>query len=440
MTRILFWQLDDFSVSDVHGAAGAAPGFGVGAASEAARARVGLIRNLIASAEPDIIVLSGFSTDRGLSAAPGELMTGRGLDGLRLLLSLLRSMSGDAWAMTPPIRSSASDGVAMLFRRAGRFFAGPHGWSGGRNGLSTDVATAVPAAYPPDFAAFLPAGRKVPPAAPLNGGLPEAHLALRATGYTLGGGRAAFPDAFFAGSLAVRAPVLGAFAENAGGKYHRMVYIAVLRAPEGAAHAGLFNRRLAELDALEPALSGDDAIALLGSFGENIYAGGSIAPSLKPLRDRGFSDGFAHAPPGSAPDTEGFYATTLRPVDEAGYYSEPREAPLVFPAYGYARTEGPDWSVDMAFTRPAEAAKSFTVLNPVVGTPYRVPDASPAWPPQGVFTGTIPVPGQVATLQPLVVERPLTSGGVDWTAWFRSETQYAKVRAVSAHLPVAVDV
>jgi hypothetical protein len=154
--------------------------------------------------------------------------------------------------------------------------------------------------------------------------------------------------------------------------------------------------------------------------------------------------------------TAGYYATHGRAVNNfnlasgANPWINTGEEHLLqgFPGFGWASRPGEIHgrydAIDGVFTRhgaEAGAAGPLTIANPITGSPYEREGIEA---PAGVAIGAVEMASRMFTpelfgLPEGIPQLPQAPGLVAWEA-FRNWDNYGKIRSLSDHLPVVIDV
>jgi endonuclease/exonuclease/phosphatase family metal-dependent hydrolase len=450
MTRIMFWNIEKFGLNKVTNPSGHRQrGANVSQAAAAAE-RMTLIVRMVQQANPDIIVVVEVTTGAGL---PGTMVGEQGVKGAwTLLINLQWASLVKDWCLVPPLRTSNREGVAVLYRKTKLVFSGPYRWSGGPGG-SAAAPPIGPAAPPPGIvgAAYgfpenmLVGKRKVPDGARYNAKVKENFCAAQTTGWT------PYPAGGALAPLRPREPYLTTFAETGAGGFVRDIAIISIHAPAKAAPAATYLRALATVNEIVKASVANEVRVVAGDFNVNLLnAEGKLAASYERLlrlpAPLNFALGLTPAavPAGGLPAAApGYYATHIKTRRGAEFWP-PNSA--IYPGYGYIGSADVAnlYAIDNIFTRGGVIPPNFTILNPVVGSPFRAFVPPPAYaPPLGTIAvnrrGGLPTPAAEPPA-PEAVPDPALAANIGQQQSFRGWNNYGRIRSTSDHLPIVMDV
>lgn len=467
MTRILYWNLSQFSQKKVNaGGAEAVP-------SQQRLAHI--LANVFVPNAPDIFVIVECYAALREVGFWGTLTSANVRNAVTVILGQLQALTANPWCVIPPICTGEvgfREGVAVFFNSANLQFNGPYAWGPDYatwfTRFKAPIERACPVARTQRPAAANPAWLNGPQAYPAvwAGALPAANSAvLDAAGNAIPQNQLApqweFADG--AGNALTfpysvnRAPQLVEFAENPGAANQRTIKLFTVHTTPTHSTGGV--QQIGNIAALPPVGAGDVSV-VLGDFNEDtINALGSYAA----IEAAGFTmnidprNGGAAAVPASRPYCQTHYlpANQATPFNAVGVIApDPTHNPA--PAFGYLGTLRRQWgirtwvphdaaAIDNVFTSyvPAPAAlglpaaaANMTVINCAVGTPY---PAVPGGVAAGL-AGALAYPSSMANPIPAagVVDNPPASNAA--LTQFRAWANFGLIRSTSDHLPLVVDV
>ncbi len=451
MTRILYWNVQDFSINKIaNPSLDREPGTTITKAAASAD-RLQIMRGMVQAATPDIIVIVELETPFG---GKGRLVAGNAPLASEQLLLAVRNVTGDgSWMMVPPLQTGRKEGVIVFYRSDNYSFCGPYSWPGGQ-GPSRPLQLPV-APYPAPFNNYLPQ-RNIPAGAP-NAGFPEHLMAGKASGYTV---RAGYDDAGgplnFGGRS--RDPFCVQFAEFTGAGVQRVLTVFGIHSPANALYAREYMDDLADCaEIVDGQLAGEIRV-IVGDFNINLYnAAGVVDPRYVAMtaapvnyelgiRVLGAPPPAPAGPPPTGFMFDGYYATHIKPRRSAKYWSTNGETQY-YPGYGYigARRIANFFAIDNVMARnfagpvwPAAGPANVSILNGITGTPYHnLAGLYPApAPPLNASPGYVPVPNLMnnAPFNAVPDRAPNHVAGVSQN--FRNWYNYGRLRSTSDHLPI----
>ena len=478
MTRILYWNLLSCGANSLYpsqnGKRGRAgdddPDYGVPASTQDATDRKTTFVNVVAAVNPDIIAIVEVLPGSGIVAEGSPVNDNTAFH----LLLKLRADIGNPYRLVPPLVSGGgrrAEGVAVFYREDRVWFVGPFGWGGAGADTIANITGGggALARYPgvwgnartnclpnrdlnnlTGVATWLPAHTR------------ENTLAAQWCYQNLAG------PVFFP-ALGYRRPNLSAFVD-ANGRLIKLMSCHVppqTRRPAGAnvnaqRLAGTANPRaavgaIAGLQEIAGAMGANEVRCIVGDFNISAWDATSDPTSFQLLRNAGYFQHLnpqAFAPPAPAPPaipntwpSRGYYATHIRGAGRADPWVSFGGGPTMrgYPGYGYQSTsqQPGNWydAIDHIFTRytGVNAAANFTIVNPITGSPY---NADPA-PPPNVAQGTRVCASQMAGGAGIFGFPPGISqhagGGANALITFLQWQNYAKLRSLTDHLPLAID-
>lgn len=477
MTRILYWNVQSFGSNSLFpGMAGKRgrrgdddPDYSEPDNVTNANERLALLQDVARAVEPDIFVIvevgPGGAAD---TIREGQLVIDRAA--YELLRSLRRAVNA-RFRLVPPLvsgRGRRAEAVAVYYRDDRLNFVGPWGWSGAEASPVADLAEL--GQYPPPWGgrglSALPP-RPVPAGLP-NAGCAENRLAGQWRFTNALGLRARFPR------YGYRRPWHTLFADPQHPGGTRLIRLLAYHAPPNQVPpvrlvtvkpdlADAYNgtARLADVLEMFGPIPDNEVRCIVGDFNVSAFDTTHDELSYGRLRDGGYTQqlapvGIPYEWPGLA-----YYVTHIRLLNPqnppAGAHPwidvEPEHKIRGYPGFGYTSYKGAGFgwydAIDNVFTRYGKTAggpaTGMTVVNPVVGSPYtRDPD-----PPPGVPAGTVrmesrldypgvfgydPAKGKKGISE---YDDPAADNAFDT---FKEWRNYGRVRSLSDHLPLAIDV
>lgn len=442
MTRIMFWNVEKFGYNKVTNPLGLRQTGGGLSQAAAAADRMTLMIRMVQQANPHILVIIEVATGAG---GAGTVVSAKGVMGAETLLLNMQWAHAADWRLVPPLRTSNREGVAVFYRSTNLVFSGPYQWSGGAGGAAATGIAGAAYGWPENM---LIGGNVVPGAARYNPGVAENVCAAQTTGWTAPPVGMAPPAPMPA--FVPREPYFTTFAEvtGVGGMFLRDIAIFSIHAPANAAAAGPYMAALAATNEIVNPSVANEVRVVAGDFNVNLLspAGvitGAYGPLLAPPGN--FVLGLTPAPvpvagfPAAGP---GYYATHMKPRTQAQFWP-PNAA---YPGYGYIGSGlvANLYAIDNMFTRGGAPA-NFTILNPVVGSPYNAYAAPPGYAPPlgGAITvnrrAGLPAPAAEPPA-PAAVPNPAGAANIGQKRSFQGWANYGRVRSTSDHLPIVMDV
>jgi hypothetical protein len=449
MTKVLFWNVNNFGTNGFFPKANARPrsvgddgDYDVPAAPADAADRLRVLLGVINDVRPDIISVVEVQPGGGAPAA-GDLVADKASVKLLAKIKQLTAsgfVGADEFRLVPPLVSGVAgqaEGVAVYFRQDRLQFLGPYGWDGER-GVEVGPETML-ASYPADRRT-LPA-RQIPEGL-INEGRSESRLAGQYV-FTDGMGEVMeFPDA---GS---RSPWLTMFSEIETG---RVIKLLSHHAPPQLNRAIEAVQKLAQIPIMTGEIAANEVRCIVGDFNVSSLNEQARLEAFLPLVEgANYALQFNPALAGveEVLPEGGFYITVLQPSADATPWFSDREGTEVFgyPAFCYLGAG----AIDNALTRHgagAGAAAAPTICNPVMTSPYnRSPIPQPEV-PENVLRGTYAVNTYLA--EPGVMHYDAENyTGIDgdeeeadtYTEEFREWHNYTHIRSCSDHLPIALEI
>jgi hypothetical protein len=456
MTRILYWNIENFSVNKFWDGNILAGGPFTPESTNRLTYFRSAVTNLLppgaaANARmPEIIVIVELETGY---TNRGYMVTGNGPLAARELVREVRNLTGNPnWFLVPPLYSGTREGVVVLYDGTNLFFTGPNFWSGAA-GPSVSLAPPLPLpTYPVPWNPFI-GTRQIPHLAQYNPNLWENQLAAKVSGYTSNGDAVLdLPDRggippfghVMDGNLDPRTPYMTTFYRQ---DTNENITIFSIHAPANAFFARAYMTSLVCTREIATPSALNERKVVLGDFNFNLFTNGGNAPRRYQYFNLiGYGIGVAPvlAPPVPQPNGySGFFATHLAKVGNAISWSD-IHTQRIYPGYGYLSERNS--CIDNVFSQGVAPANT-TILNPIVGSPYGVLPPGVAPPPwltanmQGhygmnrlcpCFNLPNPPPAWIA---PNYGVNPAQIRQV-----FRGWANFRTVRSTSDHLPIIADV
>ncbi|WP_431470196.1 hypothetical protein [Sphingosinithalassobacter sp. LHW66-3] len=418
MTRVLFWNIEQFSINKIFSASTqVTPGHGGLTDQVAAAQRKLVISHVLAATVPDIIVIIEVSSGENIAGALAT-PTG-GLESVAMMQYYFNQhfLVPGGWNAVPPLyvgTGGRAETVGILYRRTNdagtvrRYFTGPNVWTGGVGGMSVPPGPGVvPAAYtglPLPIGTvningmLVPTGsgaaRQIPAGALHNGGLHENLAAARVD--FLDGTGAAID---FHG---LRQPYMATFTEAviATGVVQRNLTVFAVHSPPQDPAATNYIVGLAAMPDVVGALGANETRLIGGDFNVNLLADdGTASAAYNPLTGAPNNYRLLLRPTAAGVPTtlnqyRGYFSTHIRgrrtTAESEFFWSDPNAAqPSYYPGYGYVGSnfvDAPFYSIDNVLVWPFQGAPydyRTTIMNIVTGTPFNGVLAPADGPPQG---------------------------------------------------------
>ena len=485
MIRILFWNINNIGSNALYPSPGKRaragdddpewfpPPLQTPQELKDARARLAVFMGVVNGVRPHIISIAEVGT--GAAAPPEGTPTND--DAMMKLLRALRNVSAfDDWRLVPPLISGEdgrAEAIAVFYRDTRLRFCGPWGWSGA-GALPIPAAGGLGGYGSPwtggGLNALPPGTVRVPAAGGVLRSVPFAQLAGQSRFTNALGAPIYFPDPGY------RSPLLTTFREvDAPNRTIKLLSFhappeQVAIAPDPAASiAG--TAALASIVEMTGPIAATEVRCIVGDFNISAWDDAADLVSFARLRAPGREyvqhlNPRGRATPGTpAPPVlvdgwpqAGYYATHTRPLTPldppsgANPWTDVGDNHAVqgYPGFGWADRLGGFGrydAIDNIFTRHGAGAggpaTGFTIANPITGSPYTTPTTAPV--PANVVRGTRVVTSQMAGQDAVfglpdgVPEMP-DDVGDEAFAVFRMWDRYGKIRSLSDHLPVVIDV
>ncbi|WP_316186275.1 MULTISPECIES: hypothetical protein [unclassified Bradyrhizobium] len=471
MTRILFWNIENFSVNKIFSASiKRQRGHGGLNDMQSAIQRRAVINAVLAAVQPDIIVIievsSGDNAPNALASQTG------GINALAMVqfgLNNPATMVAGGWNAVPPLYTGVggrSETVGILYRRTNtagtlnRYFTGPNIWTGGHGGVSVPpgggVATpyngmVVPLGAVNVNGMLVPPGlggvRQIPAGAQHNGGLNEDVVAARIAFTTTLGAPVAFAG--------LREPFMATFTEaNNLGVVQRDLTIFGIHSPPNNPAAANYITTLSTINDVVGALGVNETRVIGGDFNVNLFAVNGTASGLyNPLTGGPGAYTLLVSPtavgvPVNLDQYKGYFSTHIRGKDKTAaskflWSNGGGPGQSFYPGYGYVGSNfvaAPFYSIDNVLVWPHNGMHNYqtTIMNTVTGTPMNAVMAPPDNPPPGAIAlanqFTAPPMGWPGA--PTAANYPGIGGAGNLTGW----SNYGRVRNTSDHFGISADI
>lgn len=446
MTRIVFWNIQNFSRNKINDPSMAVVaghgGVTQNAASNVRRATI--LQQLHptlpgpggGAVYPHIIVVVEVCTG---ATGPGQLATNSlGRQGAIYMVQQLRAVTANPqWRLVPPIQVGTGgrvETVAIFYDGANLLFTGPNVWSGVQSVRPGPVPGAYPAAIISEVNAGLP-----PRMTPL--GTTEEHCAPRIQFTHLG--------APYATAIGMREPYMASFLElpAVGG---RPISVFAAHASPQPVFAAQLQIDMSNIDEIVGGLAPNEVRVICGDFNLNLLMPPPAYAPAGPyalLTAQGYVPLLTPPLPQPAPIPPrywGYFLTHIKAASKAMLWSTAATQSL-YPGYGYGGSTHAHnfYSIDNILVRQAVAPLAGnrpTVLNNVVGTPYVAPGGLNV--PLGTMQVAhnmmnLPAPGGIPMVWPND-PAPLSTPGIP--AAMRGWLNYGHIYSTSDHLPIYAEV
>ena len=483
MARILFWNINNFSLTKINDPANPLM----------AQARQSYMRWVFETHPPDIIVIAEVTATGAASILDGIILAGgNGITGVLTLLADMRARMGPTWCLVPPL-TLGDEGfrelVAVFFNSATLEFTGPWIWTNHELpppalGLSRSVAPGGPSVrgnYPPPWFNGAGAPANTLPAAlvnamsPNNPAVPQNQCAAQYRFFNLAGGELFFPTGRrgVPGPPLHRAPFLTTFYDVANDKTINLY--SVHTSPNTARQAV---RNMADINGIVPlanaltVIAGDFNLDTLddanhggGGYGPLVNnhnfelridpgfgAGGAILPTIRPFCMTHLLPDNAALPTLDARATPYNNSTPLakRPsqVDHLPLGAGPTSPGGFYPCYGVMGAMGGPAFQQVTYkaaidnfliqygggTAVVPGAHNTTIINPIPGSPYTL--ANPGNFPAGHYN----YPSRLSNPLPVAGIARANDHGQAILTQFLQWNNYGVIHSTSDHLPIITDV
>lgn len=469
MTRVLIWNIQQFSINKVFSASTQVnPGHGGLNDQQTAIERKAVILQVIVATQPDIIVI--VETTSGENIA-GDLATPTGgIEALAQMQYFLNQHTNavGGWNAVPPLyigTGGRAETIGIIYRRTdnagavSRYFTGPNIWTGGLAGTSVTPGNGVAAAY---TGAVLPAGavnvnsmlqppgsggvRMIPGGALHNAGVAETLVAARVNFDDANGQPINFQG--------FRQPYMATFTEaNTGnGAVQRNLTLFAVHTPPNNVSAANYITLMSTMPDIVGALGANETRVVGGDFNINLLAAnGAPSGAYNPLTNAGYTlllSPTTAGAPNNLDQYRGYFSTHIRNKHNDGaslfFWSNGFGSPSEYPAYGYVGsdfTNVPVYSIDNVLVAPFNgplANYQVTIMNAVTGTPLTANAAPADNPPTGVIA--MPplwgAPPGGWPPSPTAPNYPGIGAAKNMTGW----NNYGRIRSTSDHFGIFVNV
>ena len=459
MTRILYWNIENFSVNKFWDNSRKRKRGSSGTGAQQAVYRLRYFRYAFdngtaanAAHTPEIVVI--VELESGVTV-PGGLVTGNGPTATQNLVTEIRNRTGNNnWMAVPSLYAGPREGVIVLYNSANLIFTGPNIWPGGVGPSAIPPAPASP--YPAAWNPYIRTGalsRAIPAGAQYNANRWENQMAARVAGFTSynpavtplvpAPGGMPLPGAAMDGNLGPRTPYMTTFFRPAAGAAPaENITLFAIHAPANANAAYNYMTNLACTQEIAAAPLGNERKVVVGDFNLNLFNGtGALRQRYRYFQQLWYSIGVV--PTGGGPPNPplGYYdyfGTHLMPDNNARNWSN-AGFPRYYPGYGYMSDINTKCIDNIFATSPN--FQNTTILNPVVGSPYNVlpGGGAPVWltaAMQGHFAIHCLCPCYNLQKFPQWQAPPFAPG---MNTYFRGWQNFGRIRSTSDHLPIIAD-
>lgn len=448
MTRVLFWNIENFGINKIaNPSAAPEPGTTNLTQAQASQQRLNYVRDLLTAAKADIVVVIEVSTGND---APGRLCRDSGLEGSIRLLTEIRNVYNNGWMLVPPLQTGTGEAVSVFYQSKLRYFTGPYLWPGGPAAISTAPGVGATGAYPDELKNRMP-DRAIPKDAQHNAKVAENRCAAR-IGFTYRAGHPHKKQQINWGTT--RRPYMVTFAETdkaIAPTVLRDLTLFAIHAPAKYLPAVVNMKRLKNMAEIDDAPAEMEARLVIGDFNLNLMNKAfAKTADYELLEEIEYKLALAPAEPlpASLEGYAGYFATHIRGRNSASCWSSQGKT-VYYPGYDYigSDTIANLYAIDNAYTKHGAnanppAVNNVTILNAIARTPFLVGKKGVqkygSGPP-----GTVPMPrlmdwpGPARPMYPPAQGPPQTIGLVKD---FRSWDQYGRIRSTSDHLPLVIDI
>jgi hypothetical protein len=471
MTRMLFWNVEQYSPARFYSAS-AAPDALAGMSEQLSSvARRTLLYRVIEAATPDVIVIVEVNIRKHASTRLAQ-----NTDALVQMLAWLRAAAPLAvrsieWRLVPPYWLAGAgdqglESVAVFYRgqtgTVDRFFTGPDVWPGGLRAPTLPTPGVVTGIYGTntrnrqnvDFNAMLvppPQATRVIPDEALhnarrNENVVAARFKLRVRNGTDPGADAAFGTA--------RPPLMVTLTERTAAGVVRDLTVFGIHAPANGPGSATFIATLATTFEVSSDLGARETRVIGGDFNSNLLdANGDLTNAYDPLTTRVNGYQLLLRPPPGKPPTDltaykGYFGTHLQKLSDIDM-ARLRESKFLwsagvvdrslYPGYGYLSTF---FSLDNVLVRPLDAARNYqtTIMNTVVAAPLTAVTPVPGNAPVGSLVIGAEMPNVPVTSQPWPPAPYAANFTVPNATTLLEWDRYGHIVSTSDHFALFVDV
>jgi len=437
MTSILYWNIENFSTNKISNPRPKRKRGSSVTEADAADARRDYIMRHIDDLDPDIFIIVEVETPWNNNR--GVLCGGGGEIGVNELFNLLYR-ADNTWAMVPALITGNKESVAVYFHDDRVQFSGPKLWAGGNGPTNNGVTALTARAYPAGWRTLSNAA--VDANSAFNPNVAQSKCAAAVTFNRTNGTAIDFGQN-------TRTPFQTTFWDVAG---QRNINIFTVHSPADWFWADAFVNDMAVASEIRRNLRNNEVRLVLGDFNLNLLrvTDNTYIDPYAALITRGYS--VALAPPIAVPNPllgyRGFFATHIRPVDSAEFWSTANNS-VYYPTYAYSgdsTNPGRNESIDNVLYRgndPNPLVPRLTIINGIVGSPFR--NTNPPRPSVGTPVGTQAFNAEIDWTwlgANAPNQGPLTTT-IAWPGsqtWFESFPVYGKIRSTSDHLPLFFEI
>lgn len=458
MTRVLFWNINNFSSNKVDNQTSQLT------TTQSMMRDNHIIRDVFNQNVPDIFVIVEVFNRRNDTLLSGVPVFGNARVGVTQLLTEIRSATvNDKWMVVPAITSGKygyTEGVAVFYNSVNLHFLGPYvygpdymtvwGYTRPIN-RACPLANTVrpnncpntwlngPQAYPDPWAGCLP-NRAY---ALQNANMPNEDMLAGQWQFPVTGGVLSFPNHYN------RSPFFTKFLDPNNNDRIINLY-SVHTSPDSAMYG---TRQVIKIPNIAP--GGNEVTVIAGDFNVDCFAKNSLY-AYRELLNANFVMGLDPRDGTGQINNERwpYCMTHLLPTADATPFgtanvAQPNAQMNVYPRFGYMGSSWPSvtmtGALDNIFVRygqnTAGAMQNMTVVNSVVGSPYTALDGNTPAAALNVV-GTLNYPAQISDGGiALPGGEDATSPDMDlFMEWFQQYGNFGVIRDTSDHLPLVIDV
>lgn len=457
MTRVLFWNINNFSSNKIDNQTNQ-----LTAAQSLARANH-IIFDVFNQQVPDIFVVVEVFNRRNETLLSGVPVFGNARVGVTQLLTEIRLATGNAqWMVVPAITSGKygyTEGVAVFYNSANLHFLGPYvygpdyttvaGYTQPMNRACPLADTVRPAnrpntwpdgpqAYPGPWAGCLPNRAYALP----NTNMPNEDMLAGQWQFPANGGVLSFPND------QNRSPFFTKFGDPNNNRIINLY--SVHTSPDSAVNG---TRQVINIPNIAP--GGNEVTVIAGDFNVDCFATNSLY-AYQGLLNANFvmgldpRDGMGQINNDRWP----YCMTHLLPTADAMPFgtanvAQPDAQANVYPRFGYMGSSWPNvtmtGALDNIFVRyglnTAGVMQNMTVVNSVVGSPYTALDGNTPAAAQNVV-GALNYPVRINGGGIALPGGEDVNSGVaqQLIGWFQQYGNFGVIRDTSDHLPLVIEV
>lgn len=431
MARVVWWNMYNFAINKILDPNNAVP----------SQDRLDQIGRVFTNTQPDILVMLELH-NRSVGVA-GQLVgsaTSGGRGAIQLLTSIRQITGNNNWYMVPPVVTGAggkAEGVGVYYNGNVVQFTGP--WR--CNGITTGPGVGIPQQYPLAWANLTPNNNST-----LGGqwNYQPVQSPAKKQKKKAGGNNNANINFPIVGE---RTPWLTTFTEGA-----RILEIFGLHAPAPGPNAALGTAAMLNVEEFTATPASNCVVALGGDFNVDANNANQRAAAYQPIVAAGFQWAFSNIVPQAVPV---YYRTSMRTVGKSSIVDLNNPNNYVYPDYGYGVN-----AYDQIFVQgnTLDPATTQRIINPVAGTSappqannsgypntagraaaiaYGYPAVIPVANGTAAFSTPTEMAQDIPTLLALANVVPPEPAAP--TRAFKLWVNYGKIRSLSDHLAVVID-